>query len=310
MPLSLWIGFNLFVLGMVALDLGFFHRDAHEVGLREAVRWTCTWIALALLFNLGLYFYAGPQKALEFLTAYLVEKSLSVDNIFVFLVLFSSFNIAPRYQHRILVWGILGALVLRGLFIAVGITLIHQFHWILYIFGAGLVITGLRMAFKKRSTDPFAPSESRGLALLRRWLPVSDEQEGGHFFVKYEGRWKVTSLFVVLLLIEATDVVFAADSIPAVLAVSLDPFIVYASNIFAVLGLRALYFVLSGMIPKFHYLHYGLSAILVALGMKMLLSDILALPFFFTLAIIMGLLAGSVAASLLWPSRPLSEKEK
>jgi tellurite resistance protein TerC len=300
-----WVLFNLFVLAMLAIDLGVFHRRAHEVKIKEALMWSGMWIGLALMFNLGIYFVMGPRPALEFLTGYLLEKSLSVDNIFVFIVILSYFRVEPRYQHKVLFWGIIGALVMRALFIAAGITLIQQFHWIIYVFGAFLVFTGIRLGLHQE--QDIHPERNPILKLTRRLLPVTREYMGGKFIVRVDGRLFATPLLIVLLVVETTDVVFATDSIPAILAITLDPFIVYTSNVFAILGLRALYFALAGTMKLFRFLHYGLAAILTFIGVKMLLVDIYPLPIAVALGAVVGILAISVGASVLWPGERKSD---
>jgi len=297
----IWVGFNLFVVLMLALDLGVFQRRAHEIKIKEALLWSGIWITLALLFNLGIYFWRGPETALEFLTGYLIEKSLSVDNLFVFLLIFSYFDVPPLYQHKVLFWGILGALIMRAIFIVAGITLIQTFHWVLYVFGAFLILTGIKMAFQKGRK--IHPEKNPVTRLFRRWMPVSDQYEGDQFLIRKGGRYLFTPLFIVLLVIETTDVLFAVDSIPAILAITLDPFIVYTSNVFAILGLRALYFALAGLMRLFHYLHYGLSAILVLVGVKMLLADIYKIPIEIALGLIAGILLISIIASVVKPRR-------
>lgn len=299
-----WILFNLFVLAMLALDLGVFHRKAHVVRLREALGWSVVWICLALLFNLIIYFWHGREVALQFLAGYIIEKSLSVDNLFVFLLIFSYFSIPSIYQHKILFWGILGALVMRAIFIAAGITLIEKFHWMIYLFGGFLIITGIKMALQK--DEEIHPEANPVLRLFRRFVPVTHDYHNDHFFILKEGKRWATPLFIVLLLIETTDVIFAVDSIPAVLAVTRDPFIVYTSNVFAILGLRALYFALAGIMQLFHYLHYGLSIILAFVGVKMLLSDIYKVPIGVALGVIAGILILSVIASILRPRQEAS----
>jgi tellurite resistance protein TerC len=305
----LWVVFNIFVLGMLALDLGVFHRKAHTIKIKEALAWSGVWIFLALLFNLGIYFWRGPESALEFLTGYLIEKSLSVDNIFVFLLIFSYFHVPPLYQHKVLFWGILGALIMRAIFIAAGVTLIQKFHWIIYLFGALLIVTGIKLALEKEKE--IHPERNPALRLFRRLMPVTEEYEKARFFVKRNGRYLATPLFVVLLVVETTDVIFAVDSIPAILAITLDPFIVYTSNVFAILGLRALYFALAGMMELFHYLHYGLSAILTFVGIKMLLTYIYKIPISVALGVIAGILIVSIVSSVMFPKRKIkAEKEK
>jgi tellurite resistance protein TerC len=305
----LWVVFNIFVLGMLALDLGVFHRKAHTIKIKEALAWSGVWIFLALLFNLGIYFWRGQESALEFLTGYLIEKSLSVDNIFVFLLIFSYFHVPPLYQHKVLFWGILGALIMRAIFIAAGVTLIQKFHWIIYLFGALLIVTGIKLALEKEKE--IHPERNPALRLFRRLMPVTEEYEKARFFVKRNGRYLATPLFVVLLVVETTDVIFAVDSIPAILAITLDPFIVYTSNVFAILGLRALYFALAGMMELFHYLHYGLSAILTFVGIKMLLTYIYKIPISVALGVIAGILIVSIVSSVMFPKRKIkAEKEK
>ena len=301
--LWLWVGFNVFVLAMLAIDLGVFHKDAHVVSIREAASWSAVWITLALLFNYGIYHFRGPEEGLQFLTGYLIEKALSVDNIFVFVLIFSYFNVPPRYQHRILFWGILGALLMRGAMIGAGAVLISRFHWIIYVFGAFLVVTGIRMA--TQSEMAIEPESNPIIRFLRRFMKVTNLYHGQKFFVREEvgGRIRrvATPLFIVLVLVETTDLIFAVDSIPAIFAVTQDPFLVYTSNVFAILGLRALYFLLAGVIHKFHYLKLGLSAVLVFVGAKMLLTDIYKIPVSLSLVVIALLLAASIAASLLFP---------
>ena len=296
-----WVVFNIFVLAMLALDLGVFHRKAHEVKIKEALTWSTIWIALALVFNLGIYVWRGPQPALEFLTGYLIEKSLSVDNIFVFLLIFSYFRVDSLYQHKVLFWGILGALIMRAAFIAAGVTLIQKFHWVIYIFGAFLVLTGIRMALQK--DKEIHPERNPVLKLFRRFAPVTERYVEGKFFVKIDGRTFATPLFIVVLVVETTDLIFAVDSIPAILAITLDPFIVYTSNVFAILGLRALYFALAGTMRLFYYLHYGLSTILVFIGIKMLLADIYEIPVGIALSAVASILVISVLASVVRPRK-------
>jgi tellurite resistance protein TerC len=293
----LWIGFNLFVLLLLALDLGVFHRKSHAVSIREAAVWSGVWIALALLFNLGIYLLQGPAPAVEFLTGYLIEKSLSVDNIFVFALIFSFFAVPAAYQHRVLFWGILGALVLRAAFILAGAALLAAFHWILYVFGAFLVVTGIKMAVFRNAE--VHPERNPVLRLVRRAMPVTADYQGDRLFVRQAGRLAATPLFLVLVLVETTDVIFAVDSIPAIFAVTQDPFLVYTSNVFAILGLRSLYFVLAGVIERFVYLKLGLSAVLVFVGTKMVIADLYKIPSAVSLAVIAALLAASIGASLL-----------
>lgn len=303
-----WVLFNLFILGMLALDLGVFHRKAHEVSLREAAIWSAIWVTLSLTFNLGLYLLAGTEPALSFLTGYLIEKALSVDNIFVMVLIFGYFGVAPKYQHRVLFWGILGALVMRGIFIVVGTVLIKQFHWVIYVFGALLVVTGTRMAF--REEEPFDPESNKLLRLARRIMPVSRQYHGKHFVVRENGRLLATPLLLVLIMVEFTDLVFAIDSIPAIFAVTTEPFIVYTSNVFAILGLRSLYFLLAGIVHKFRYLKYGLSFILVFVGVKMLLADIQKVPIGASLVVIALALTISILASLVIPEEVDEDEEE
>jgi len=301
----LWVGFNVFVLAMLAVDLLVFHKDAHEVSLREAAVWSAVWIALALVFGTGIAVRMGREPGLEYLTGYVIEKALSVDNIFVFVLIFSYFRVPARYQHRVLFWGILGALVMRGAMIAAGAYLITHFHWIVYVFGAFLVLTGIRMG--TQTEHSIEPGSNPVIRLVRRLLPVTNVYHGQHFFVREEiggvPRWVATPLFIVLVLVETTDLIFAVDSIPAIFAITQDPFIVYTSNVFAILGLRALYFLLAGVIHRFHYLKVGLAIVLVFVGSKMLLVDVRPVPIGLSLAVIASVLGASVAASLLWPRR-------
>jgi len=296
-----WIVFNIFVLAMLTLDLGIFHRKAHEVKVKEALVWSFVWIGLALLFNVGVYFWQGPQTALEFLTGYLIEKSLSVDNIFVFLLIFSYFRVPALYQHKVLFWGILGALIMRAIFIVAGVALIQKFHWMIYIFGGLLILTGIKMALQKDME--IHPERNPVLRLFQRFIPVTKDYEDDKFFFKRSGRYFATPLFITLLIVETTDLIFAVDSIPAILAITTDPFIVYTSNVFAILGLRALYFALAGIMQLFHYLHYGLSAILVFVGIKMLLADLYKTPVGISLGVVAGFLLISVIASIIRPKQ-------
>ena len=298
--LWLWAGFNLFILAMLALDLGVFHRKAHVVSLREATAWSAVWISLALLFNAGIWYFSGPEAGVQFLTGYLIEKSLSVDNIFVIALIFGYFAVPAVHQHRVLFWGILGALVMRAGFILAGAALLEAFHWIIYVFGAFLIITGLKMALV-RDTG-IHPEKNPVLRLVRRIVPVTSDYQEGHFFLREQGKLWATPLFLVLVLVETTDLVFAVDSIPAIFAVTADPFLVYTSNIFAILGLRSLYFLLAGVMQKFIYLKLGLSAILVFVGTKMTITDLYKIPSFVSLLVVAALLAAAIAASL-WRTR-------
>ncbi len=293
--------FNVFVLVMLAVDLGVFHRKAHAVGIREALLWSVFWIGLALGFCGLVYLRFGKEKALAFLAGYLIEKALSVDNLFVFLLIFSYFQVPPLYQHKVLSWGILGALVMRAGFIAAGVVLIQRLHWVIYLFGAFLIYTGVRLGLEEKKE--VQPERNPVLRLLRRLVPISPLYEGGKFWVRIEGRLFATPLLVVLVVVETTDILFAVDSIPAILAITVDPLIVYTSNVFAILGLRALYFALAGMMEVFHYLHYGLAAVLVFVGAKMLLADLVDVPIGVALGVIAGVLILCVAASLFWQPR-------
>jgi tellurite resistance protein TerC len=266
-----WVGFLAVVLALLALDLGVFHRSAHAVTVREAATWTVVWISLSLLFNLGLYFWAGPEPAINFLTGYLVEYSLSVDNIFIFVLLFTYFRVPAAYQHRVLFWGILGALLMRGTMIILGAAMIERFEWIIYVFGAFLIFTGLRMAFSRDDDEELHPEGNPLVRLVRHFLPVTKEMHGERFFVRLDGRTFATPLFIVLLIVESTDLIFAVDSIPAIFGITTDPFIVFTSNVCAILGLRSLYFLLSGVMDKFYYLKLGLAFILTFVGVKMVL---------------------------------------
>lgn len=300
-----WILFNAFVVVLLALDLGVFHRRSHIVSTREALIWSAIWIGLALAFNLGIYILQGPDLALQFLTGYLIEKSLSVDNIFVFVLLFTYFAVAPRHQHRILFWGVLGALIMRGLLIGVGTILLEAFHWIIYLFGAFLVFTGIRMGLQKG--EAVHPERNPMLKLVRRVLPISQDYDEGRFFTRRTGRLLATPLLLVLIVVETTDFVFAVDSIPAIFAVTKDPFIVYTSNVFAILGLRSLYFVFANVIHKFYYLKAGLAVILTYVGVKMLLADVFHIPTALSLLIIALILVIAIVASAL-RARGIPEK--
>jgi len=296
---ALWAGFTAFVLAMLALDLGVFHRRAHEVHVKEALAWSVVWISLALFFDLLVYQWFGTQPALEFLTGYLIEKALSVDNIFVFLAVFSFFAVPAAFQHRVLFWGILGALVMRAFFIFAGAALLQLFHWVIYVFGGFLLITGVKLLLYQG--DEIHPERNPVYRLFRRLVPAVSGYRGARFTVVEDGRRLATPLLAVLVVVEATDVVFAVDSIPAIFAVTTDPFIVYTSNIFAILGLRALYFLLAGVLDRFHYLKGGLALVLCFVGVKMLITDVYKIPVAASLAVVASLLASSVAASLLRP---------
>ncbi len=297
----LWAGFNVFVLGMLALDLGVFHKKTKEISVRDALTWTSVWITLSMCFNFFIYQYFGKSQAIEFFTGYIIEKSLSVDNIFVIIMIFSYFQVPKAYQHKVLFWGILGALVMRVIFIFAGIELIHRFHGLIYIFGGFLIITGFRMVFS--GDIRIDPDKNPLVKLVRRVFPVTESFEGDKFFVRRNLRLWATPLFVVVVLIEATDLIFAVDSIPAILAITDDPFIVYTSNVFAILGLRSLYFALSGIEKYFHYLKYGLALILVFVGAKMCLADYYKFPIDVSLIVIVSLLFLSIFASMIFPKK-------
>lgn len=297
-----WIVFNVFVIGLLLLDLLVFNRKAHAIGLREALGWSAFWVALSLGFNYLVYHTMGREAGLQWLTGYLVEKALSVDNLFVFLLIFNYFKVPAEFQHRILFWGVLGALVLRAVFILVGGALLAKFHFLIYILGAFLVYTGVRMGLSGDGPE-IDPENNPIVRFLSRHLPITRQMEGGKFFVRRDGVRFATPLFVVLVMVETTDVVFAADSIPAILAITRDTFIVFTSNVFALLGLRAMYFALASMMRLFHYLHYGLSLILIFIGAKILLESIYPIPMPIALGVVGGLLLLSVLASLVWPKK-------
>jgi tellurite resistance protein TerC len=298
--LIFWILFNAFVLVMLALDLGFFHRPAHTVKFREALAWSIMWVALAAVFAVLVFLWRGRAAAVEFTAGYVVELSLSVDNLFIFLLIFRYFRVAAEHQHKVLFWGIIGALVMRAIFILAGIGLIRKFHWVIYLFGAFLVYSGIKLF--REEAKAIEPERNPVLRLLRRWIPVTQDYEGEKFFVRRGGLY-ATPLLVVLVVVETTDLLFATDSIPAVLAITLKAFIVYTSNVFAVLGLRSMYFVLASMMELFHYLHYGLSIVLIFIGAKMLASDYYKIPTGVALAVVAGVLLISVLASLLHPQK-------
>ena len=308
-----WLVFNLFVLAMLALDLGLFHREKHVVEVREAAGWTLVWIALAAAFAVLIYFFGhsmvghtrtNSALSLEFVTGYLIELSLSVDNLFVFLLIFRYFRVPREFQHQVLFWGVVGALVMRAIFIVAGITLLNRFHWFIYLFGAILIYSGVKLLRQKdKDIHPEANPVLRG---FRKLFPVTKGYEGGKFFVRRDAVRYATPLAVVLLLVETTDLLFATDSIPAVLAVTREPFIVYTSNVFAILGLRSLYFALAGMIERFHFLHYGLSLILIFIGVKMLVSNVVQIPTEIALGAVAGVLAVSVGLSMVFPKRATS----
>jgi tellurite resistance protein TerC len=305
-PTWLWTAFGLLVVALLALDLGVFHRRQHEIRSREAFTWVAFWISLALVFNLGVWLLLGAEAGLMFFTGYLIEYSLSVDNIFVFILVLSYFHVPPQYQHRVLFWGILGAIILRAVMILAGIALINAFHWIIYVFGAILIFSGIKMALS--GPEKIEPEKNPVLRVVRRLIPISQKYDGARFLTRIDGRLMATPLLVVLIVIEFTDVVFALDSIPAILAISRDPFIVYTSNIFAILGLRSLYFALARMMAKFRFLSYGLAAILVFVGTKMALSEFIHIPIALSLSVIASLLTFAIVGSLLWPRRAATDE--
>jgi len=303
--LYFWIIFNAFVLLLLGLDLLVFHRKSHAVSIKEALLWSFFWIALSLSFNALIYFEMGSQAAIEFLTAYLIEKSLSVDNLFVFLMIFNYFRVPLQFQHKILFWGVLGALVFRALFILAGVALLQKFHFISYLLGAFLVYTGIKMFSTQQ--EEIDPQANPVIKYISRFIPVTNMLVGDKFFIRKDKTTFATPLFLVLIMVETTDIVFAADSIPAILAVSSDSFIVYTSNVFALLGLRALYFALAGVMKLFHYLHYGLSLILVFIGGKLLTTGIFHIDMVYALFVVAFILISSVVLSVLFP---LKEKDE
>lgn len=297
----LWTVFGALVVVMMALDLGVFHRKSHEIRFKEAMAWSIVWIGLALGFGGLVWYVRGSRSALEFLTAYIIEESLSVDNLFVFLLIFAYFAVPARDQHGVLFWGIIGAMALRAVFIVAGVALIERFEWVIYVFGGILIVSGIKMGLEKEKE--IHPEQNPILKLFCKLMPVARDYEGARFFVRREGRLFATPLFLVLLVVETTDLIFAVDSIPAVLAITQDRFIVYTSNVFAIMGLRALYFALKGTMDVFHYLHYGLSAILVFIGVKMLIGHWYKIHIGIALAVVAGILTLSVIASLVWPQK-------
>jgi len=312
--IGFWIGFVAFVVGMLSLDLFVFHKKDTVMKVKTALLWSIFWIGLAIAFNIGVYYFMGHQKALEFLTGYLIEESLSVDNLFVFIMIFGFFRIKPEYQHKILFWGIIGAIVMRAVFIFAGVALIHKFDWVMYLFGAFLIYTGIKMLFEKEDNEDFNPNDNFFLKLFRKFFRVTDEPNVHNFFVKKDRKWYATTFFVVLLIIEGSDLIFAVDSIPAVLSVSKDPFIVYTSNIFAILGLRSLYFALSGIMKYFYYLKYALAGILSFIGFKMCFNEYclqmgydMEISNIASLAVIVSLLSISIVASLLVNKKGMDE---
>jgi tellurite resistance protein TerC len=298
--LYFWIGFNLFVLAMLALDLGLLNKRAHTVHFREALGWSAMWVALAAAFAVIVYFWHGRPATLEFVTGYVIELSLSVDNLFVFLVIFRYFRVPAEYQHEVLFWGIIGALVMRGIFIAAGVGLMTRFHWIVYVFGAMLIYSGIKLL--RQGDAEIHPENNPVLKLFRRLIPVTKDYEGDKFFVR-KHRLYATPLLAVLVVVETTDLLFAVDSIPAILAITRDAFIVYTSNVFAILGLRSMYFALAGLMDIFHYLHYGLSIVLIFVGIKMIGSNLFKIPTAIALAVVILVLASSVLASVMFPKK-------
>lgn len=306
--LGFWFGFNAVVLGLLAVDLGLFHRKAHVVSVKEAATWSAVWVALSLGFNAGVFIFAGSEYGVQFLTGYLIEKSLSIDNIFVFVLIFTFFAVPPQFQHRVLFWGVLGALVMRGLLIAAGSVLLDEFHWVIYVFGGFLVLTGVRMALQgEKQIDV---EKNLLVRLFRRVMPFTNDYHGQRFFVRQKGVLFATPLFLVLLVVETTDLIFAIDSIPAIFAITDEPFLVYTSNVCAILGLRSLYFLLAGIVDRFHYLKPALALILVWVGSKMLLTDVYKVPVAVSLAVIGILLAIAVVASLVFPRKERGQESE
>jgi tellurite resistance protein TerC len=297
MPVWAWLAFGAIILILLVLDIKVFHRKSSVITIKQSLLWTAFWIALALLFNLGLWLWRGGTPALDYLTCYLIEKSLSVDNLFVFLMVFSFFAVPSAYQHKVLFWGIIGAIVLRLAFIEVGATLLENFDWVFYIFGAFLVIAALRMAFQKEKE--LHPEKNPILKILRKFVGVTDNYEGDRFFIKRFGKYVATPLLIVVVVIETTDLVFALDSIPAAFSITTDKFIVYTSNIFAILGLRSLYFALAGIMPLFHYLKYGLVVVLMFVGVKMLIEHVYKMPTAIALGVVVVVLIIAVIASVI-----------
>lgn len=300
-PIIFWIIFNVFVLVMLALDLGVFHRKTHEVSLKEALTWTFIWVSLALIFNTIIYYWRGQQQALEFFTGYLVEKALSVDNIFVFIMIFTYFQIPSKYHHKVLFWGIIGALIMRVIFIFAGVALIEKFHFTIYIFGALLIYTGYRMFYHNNAK--INPDKNPVIRFFKKFMPVTPDLHEDRFFTKLNGRRYATPLFLVMILIETTDLIFAVDSIPAILAITQDQFIVYTSNVFAILGLRSLYFALAGVVHRFWLLSYGLAIVLIFVGIKMILVDFYKIPIEWSLLFIATIITGSIFLSLKYKNK-------
>ena len=303
-PITFWIIFNAFVLIMLALDLGVFHRRSHEVSVKEALIWTVVWIFLSLIFNVIIYFWRGQQQALEYFTGYLVEKALSIDNIFVFIMIFTYFQIPAKYQHKVLFWGIIGALIMRVIFIFAGVALLEKFHFTIYIFGALLIFTGIKMF--NHSYSKINPNKNPVLVFFKKFIPVSQTLHEDNFFTRIDGRRFATPLFLVLILIETTDLIFAVDSIPAILAITQDQFIVYTSNVFAILGLRSLYFALAGIVHRFWLLSYGLAIVLIFVGIKMILIDFYKIPIEWSLLFIAVIISSSIFLSFKFKNKKSS----
>jgi len=303
-PILFWILFNGFVIIMLALDLGVFHRKSHEVSVKEALIWTFVWIFLALIFNVIIYFWRGQQQALEYFTGYLVEKALSVDNIFVFIMIFTYFQIPTKYQHKVLFWGITGALLMRIVFIFAGVALLEKFHFTIYLFGALLIFSGYKMF--NHNNSKLDPDKNPVIRFFKRFMPVSPALHDDKFFLKIEGRRYATPLFLVLIFIETTDLIFAVDSIPAILAITQDQFIVYTSNVFAILGLRSLYFALAGVVHRFWLLNYGLAIVLIFVGIKMILIDFYKIPIEWSLLFIAAIITASIFLSLKFKNKKSS----
>ncbi|MFZ7116689.1 MAG: TerC family protein [Bacteroidota bacterium] len=300
-----WIGFVVFLALMLAIDLGIFHRKSHTVTFKESLGWTLVWIMLAMIFAGIVYYWKGSEKAIEFITGYVIELSLSVDNLFIFILVFSYFHVPQQYQHKVLFWGILGALVMRVIFIFAGVALISKFHWIIYVFGAIIIVSGIKMLFQK--DKKIEPEKNPLIRFVKKMIPVTNEYHGDQFFIKIKnGAWAATPLFIVLVFVEITDLIFAVDSIPAILAITTDSFIVFTSNAFAILGLRSLYFALSGMLNLFRFLHIGLSFVLIFIGLKMVLSDIYKVPIEYALLTVLTILLTSIIASLLLKKKQIA----
>lgn len=300
-----WIGFVVFLALMLTIDLGIFHRKSHTVTFKESLGWTLVWIMLAMIFAGIVYYWKGSEKAIEFITGYVIELSLSVDNLFIFILVFSYFHVPQQYQHKVLFWGILGALVMRVIFIFAGVALISKFHWIIYVFGAIIIVSGIKMLFQK--DKKIEPEKNPLIRFVKKMIPVTNEYHGDQFFIKIKnGAWAATPLFIVLVFVEITDLIFAVDSIPAILAITTDSFIVFTSNAFAILGLRSLYFALSGMLNLFRFLHIGLSFVLIFIGLKMVLSDIYKVPIEYALLTVLTILLTSIIASLLLKKKQIA----